>query len=100
MASNATTSWRLPANGTADGGGGSSSADGEASRKRSRDGGGGTGPFAKVLRMAKPKEEGQAPVFEVQMSDGSKALVTSARLKREAPVLLVEYYESRLVFPA
>jgi hypothetical protein len=48
-----------------------------------------------VLRAVKP-QEGKPLIFEVEMYDGSCVLVSSTRLRREAPLLLVDFYETRL----
>ena len=100
----------MPQGGAEAGGSSSGPADaaaGEAARKRARTGGvdgdagsgGGSGPFAKILRACKPQEN-KPLIFEVQLHDGSTTLMPSVRLRRECPLLLVDFYESRMAFPA
>ena len=55
-------------------------------------------PFAKVLRACKP-QEGKPLIFEVELHDRTTALVPGSKLRRDAPLLLVDFYETRMAFP-
>ena len=87
------------ANGAANGAAGSAGAgasDASASRKRKADAPG-SGRFDKILRACRP-QEGKPLIFEVLCADGTKALIPSATLRSEAPLLLVDFYESKMLF--
>ena len=81
------------------GGGSSSDAEPRTPAAGAPDAAAGSSPFLKVLRTCKP-EEGKPLIFEVQLREGGTALVPSVRLRREVPLLLVDFYESRMAFPA
>jgi len=60
----------------------------------------GYGPYLRILRAHKPIE-GSALAFEVLLADGtSRVVLPSAKLRVEAPLMLVDFYEARLSFTA
>ena len=75
--------------------GGTAAAEGANSRKRKAEAG--YGRFEKILRACRPVE-GKPLIFEVQCADGSKVLVPNATLRSEAPLALIDFYESRMLF--
>ena len=87
------------AEGAANGGGSSSLHGDESARKRARTDGASSEPFVKILRACKPQEN-KPLIFEVQLVDGSTTLMPNVRLRRECPLLLVDFYETRMAFPS
>lgn len=57
----------------------------------------GYGRFERILRMCRP-QEGKPMIFEVLCLDGTKTLIPSTVLRTEAPLALVDFYESKLIF--
>ena len=66
-----------------------------SSRKRA--GAPGYGRFERVLRACRPTEA-KTILFEVECADGTKAIVANATLRSEAPLALVDFYETRIRF--
>lgn len=97
---NGEASSSATANGTASSGGAaaSSTADGAAaSSSRKRAGEHGYGRFERILRACRPTEA-KSILFEVECADGTKAVVPNATLRSEAPLVLVDFYETRVRF--
>ena len=88
------------------GGSSTGAADGDGpAPKRLKSGAGAMGGaasssvYSKVNRACKPVE-GKPLIFEVTLHDGSNTLVPGTKLRRDAPSLLLDFYESRMAFPA
>ena len=54
--------------------------------------------WQRILRVQKPDQEGGSMIFEVQTSDGPLVYLPNEKIRSEAPLLLVDFYEARLNF--
>ena len=57
------------------------------------------GPYEKILRTCRPKL-GKPLLFEVLLPDQSVVLIPNSKLRAEAPLMLCDFYEERISFPA
>jgi chromobox protein 5 len=101
-AANREASSSAIANGTASSADAASSSSGDvaaaaSSASRKRAGAPGYGRFERILRACRPVEN-KPILFEVECADGTKAIVPSVTLRSEAPLVLVDFYESRIRF--
>ena len=58
----------------------------------------GVSSYDRVMRVRRPTEAGQPLYFEVALTDGSSVLLSNEKLRAEAPLLLLDFYEERLDF--